>query len=172
MRILIDGYNLLFQSGLGGRARGLGWIQRAREQLTGLLHSHMDDHWTTGTVIVFDKSQGKETQHDKQTERGLKIIFAVEYPEADDLIEELIQAHSSPKSLIVVSSDLRVRRRATTRRAQSLDSETFLRKLESGQFTKKPQESETEKAPGGIRDDASTLSDLEVQFWLREFGDL
>ncbi|MCU0732995.1 MAG: NYN domain-containing protein [Hyphomonas sp.] len=170
MRILIDGYNLLFQSGLGGRSRGPGWIQRARDQLIGFLHSQMDDYWTAGTVIVFDKSQGKETQHDKQTERGLKIIFAVEHPEADDLIEELIQAHSSPKSLIVVSSDLRVRRRATTRRAQSLDSETFLRKLESGQFAAKPPDSD--KAPDPIRDDASTLSDHEVQFWLREFGDL
>jgi predicted RNA-binding protein with PIN domain len=170
MRILIDGYNLLFQSGLGGRAGGPGWIHRARDQLLEFLHEHLVDYWATGTTIVFDKSQGKVPQHDSQTERGLKIMFAMEHPEADDLIEELILAHTSPKSLIVVSSDLRVRRRAMTRRALSLDSETFLRKLEDGQFMLRPHESD--RSVGDAIEEDLPLTDNEVQFWLREFGDL
>jgi predicted RNA-binding protein with PIN domain len=170
MRILIDGYNLLFQSGLGGRARGPGWIQQARGQLINFLHAHMGDHWTTSTTIVFDKSQGKETQLDYHTQRGMRIVFAIEHPEADDLIEELIQAHTSPKSLMVVSSDLRVRRRAVTRRARSVDSEAFLRMLEGGQFLEPPTGQEAFK--GDSIDEADRLSDSEVQFWLREFGDL
>lgn len=85
----------------------------------------MSDQWVRGTTVVFDKSQGKQSQLDHQTTRGLKILFAVEHDEADDLIEELIKAHHSPKSLIVVSSDLRVRRHAMARRAQSIDAETF-----------------------------------------------
>jgi predicted RNA-binding protein with PIN domain len=131
----------------------------------------MDDYWASSTTIVFDKSQGKETQHDTQTTRGLKIAFANEHPEADDLIEELIQAHSAPKSLIVVSSDLRVRRRAQTRRAQSLDSESFLRTLEDGKFLSKPQEAESDRGSAVGFDDEKTLTENEVQFWLREFGE-
>jgi uncharacterized protein len=170
MRILIDGYNLLFQSGLGGRARGPGWIQQARGELVKFLHAHLGDHWTTSTTVVFDRSQGKEKQHDSQTQRGIRIVFAIEHPEADDLIEELIQAHSSPKSLMVVSSDLRVRRRAMTRRGRSVDSEAFLRMLEGGQFLEPPTQSESGVGNSTAEDDR--LSDSEVQFWLREFGDL
>lgn len=169
MRILIDGYNLLFQSGLGGRPRGPGWIQQARDQLCEFLHAHMDDFWTSNTTIVFDKSQGKEKQYDSQTQRGLKIIFAIEHPEADDLLEELIQAHTAPKSLFVVSSDLRVRRRAVKRRARGLDSEAFLRMLENGQFLK--QTTVLEAPPDDLANADPRLSDSEVQFWLRQFGD-
>lgn len=169
MRILIDGYNLLFQSGLGGRARGPGWVQRARGQLIDLLHSTMDAHWATATVIVFDKSQGKETQRNSQTDRGLKIVFAIDHPEADDRIEELIQAHSSPKSLMVVSSDLRVKRKAMARRARPVNSEEFLRLLEQGQFLSPPTAST--RSDDSVAHD-QPLSEAEIQFWLREFGDV
>lgn len=171
MRVLIDGYNVLFQSGLGGRSRGPGWIQRARDQLLIFFQDNMSDQWVRDTTVVFDKSQGKQSQLDHQTSRGLKILFAVEHDEADDLIEDLIKAHHSPKFLIVVSSDLRVRRQAMARRAQSIDSETFLRQLEDGKFRDSPGSGDSTPEASDRPVSDQPLTDDEVRYWLREFGD-
>lgn len=166
MRILIDGYNLLFQSGLGGRARGPGWIQNARDELLRTLQQRMSALWLQSTTVVFDKSQGRSTQLDYQTSAGIWVKFAVEHDEADDLIEELIRAHHSPKSLTVVSSDLRVRRQALARRAEAVDSELFLRRLESSYYAN-PTTAEEQSAESNDNE----LSEEEVRFWLKEFGD-
>lgn len=168
MRVLIDGYNLLFQSGLGGRNRGPGWIQRARDQLIKFIQDHMSEAWAKQTTLVFDKSQGVQSQLDFQSNRGIRVRFAIEHEEADDLIEEMIREHNSPKSLIVVSSDLRVRRQTLARRAQAVDSETFLRDLESGQFLDSVSGADSNQDQPL---DDKTLSEDEVNYWLREFGD-
>lgn len=167
IRVLIDGYNLLFQSGLGGRARGPGWIQNARDHLLAFIQTRMSPTWLRSTVVVFDKSQGRQSQLDFQTSLGLQIKFAVEHDEADDLIEELIRGHFSPKSLTVVSSDLRVRRQALTRRAEAVDSEQFLRRLEQAFYL----DDDTQDAMPREEVDKNELSDEEVQFWMKEFGD-
>jgi uncharacterized protein len=173
VRILIDGYNLLFQSGLGGRGRGPGWIVQARAQLIAFLHQQLHPQWASATTVVFDRSQGRNPQHDFVSAAGIQVLFATDHPEADDMIEELIAQHSAPKSLIVVSSDLRVRRKAITRRAQSLDSETFLRNLESGDFllALKPENDST-KVNHVSNYTQEQLTESEIQYWLREFGDL
>ncbi|MFO0940650.1 MAG: NYN domain-containing protein [Pirellulales bacterium] len=168
MRVLIDGYNLLFQSGLGGRARGPGWIQNARDQLLTFIQSQMSPAWLRSTVVVFDKSQGRQLQLDFQTTLGLQVKFAVEHDEADDLIEELIRKHSSPKSLTVVSSDLRVRRQAVTRRAEAVESEQFLRRLETAYYLDQ-EEGESSKMSAS-EEHHRELSEEEVNFWLNEFG--
>ena len=49
--------------------------------------------------------------------------------EADTMIESRIDAHPSPRSLIVVSSDRRIRRAARRRRARSITSQTFIHQL-------------------------------------------
>ena len=169
MRVLIDGYNLLFQSGLGGRARGPGWIKQARDQLVAFIQARMSSDWLKSTVIVFDKSQGHQSQLDFQTSMGLQIKFAVEHDEADDLIEELIRKHFSPKSLTVVSSDLRVRRQAVTRRAEAVESEQFLRRLEQAYYLDEDDAGEPGLQLGENTPDE--LSEEEVRFWLKEFGD-
>lgn len=169
MRVLIDGYNLLFQSGLGGRARGPGWIKNARDQLLAFIQGRMSSDWLKSTVVVFDKSQGSQSHLDFQTSLGLQVKFAVEHDEADDMIEELIRKHFSPKSLTVVSSDLRVRRQATTRRAEAVDSEQFLRRLEQAYYLDHGQSPEQDYRTD--QTSSGELSEEEVEFWLREFGD-
>ncbi|MEM8735650.1 MAG: NYN domain-containing protein, partial [Planctomycetota bacterium] len=54
VRILIDGYNLLFQSTLVGRSRGDGWLQQARLRLIGWLAERMNQNERKQTTIVFD----------------------------------------------------------------------------------------------------------------------
>ena len=58
--------------------------------------------------------------------QGLNLIFALGDENADARIEDLIAAHSAPKSLTVVSSDRRIRRAAQRRRARSLSADEFL----------------------------------------------
>jgi predicted RNA-binding protein with PIN domain len=129
----------------------------------------MSPDWLKGTVVVFDKSQGQQSNLDFQTSLGLQVKFAVEHDEADDLIEELIRKHFSPKSLTVVSSDLRVKRQAVARRAEAVDSEQFLRRLEQDYYLDQ-EGSSPNKVPvdKGLQRE---LSEEEVKFWLNEFGD-
>jgi uncharacterized protein len=167
MLILIDGYNLLFQSQLVGRGRGQGWLQRARNRLVRLLSSGLPIELVGKTTIVFDASQPVDPQSDYVTQEGIRIVFAVEHPEADDLLEEMIRAHPTPKRLQVVSSDLRIQRCGRSRRAQVIDSESFLQRCESGFYRRQSaRELEPlEESSGEIPE----LSQEEIEFWMREF---
>ncbi len=166
MRILIDGYNLLFQSQLVGKGRGPGWLERARQKLIAHLHSRISQELLAQTTIVFDASQAQDSSRDSISKQSVSIIFAHEHPQADDLLEELIRQHPSPKSLTVVSSDHRIQRCAKARRAQSVDSESFLDRLEkrgpispgSSVGINEPQKSN------------QPLTEEQVNYWLREFG--
>lgn len=170
MRILIDGYNLLFQSQLVGKGRAVGWLDRARKRLIAHLHATLGEDLLQQTFVVFDASQVGDTGADFQSDRGVKVIFARQHPEADDLLEELIRKHSSPKRLMVVSSDQRIGRCARARRAQLTTSASFLRGLEEHRWS----------ALDGVRSEpldrldhpsrGQTLSQDQVEFWLREFG--
>ncbi len=166
MRILIDGYNLLFQSQLVGTGRGPNWLQKARQRLINHLSSKLPPDLASQTHIVFDASQGIEPTHDQTLPSGMRVVFANDHPEADDLLEELIRRHHAPKSLTVVSSDMRVRRCARARRAISLDSQAFLDQLQRGHFIVSDS-SEDQQIP----DESQNMTDEQVNFWLREFGD-
>ena len=74
------------------------------------------------TVVVFDaqgQTRGRPNQYQVD---GIDIRFATNHCEADDLIEELIQACSTPQLLTVVSSDHRIQKAALRRRATPIDS--------------------------------------------------
>ncbi len=171
MRILIDGYNLLFQSELVGTGRGPGWLDRARQRLIALLHAHLPEDLLARTIVVFDASQTGDSSQDFQSQKGVSIVFSRQHPEADDLLEELIRKHPTPKRLQVVSSDHRIRRCAKARRAQSVDSESFLRSLENQQSspTSKTKPRGSEEADPTL-DATPELTEEQIDFWLKEFG--
>lgn len=56
----------------------------------------------------------------------VEVVFAGAGREADDAIETLLVSHSAARRMIVVSSDRRVRRAASTSGATSVSSATFL----------------------------------------------
>lgn len=163
-RILIDGYNLLFQSQLVGKGRARAWLERARQRMLQYLTSKLDAAECKATQIIFDASQTEDTQLNQVSAAGITITFAINYPEADDLLEEIIRVHSHPKSLRVVSSDQRIRRRARARNSESIDSESFLAELEARPM---PAASSGISQPS---DQSPGLSDSEVAYWLNEFG--
>lgn len=174
IRILIDGYNLMFASNLIGRGRGPGWLGKARERMLRFISQNIDPKIVPYVVVVFDAKDGKkyetsETGSNVQASQsfGLQVEFAVEEPEADDLIEKLISQHSSAKNLIVVSSDQRVRRKAIARRATALSSDEFLTLLEQGRH---PFQAQTQSQTlADDEPDEHTMSPREVEEWMREF---
>lgn len=167
-RLLIDGYNLLFQSGFTGKGRGPDWLVHARRRLLSFLEHKLSADENRSTQIVFDANRKSAANLSHVTETGLVVTFAWQYPEADDLLEEIIQHHSHPKSLRVVSSDQRIRRKARARRSESIDSDSFLTELE-----RRPVDSDSSNRSLQERDSKpqkGILSTDEVDYWLGEFG--
>ncbi len=177
IRLLIDGYNLLFTSGMEGRSRGPKWLQRARERLLKFLRSKLPAEDIPATLVVFDAGSrpfstgvanaGIRDQSNSDSalalDDGIQVIYAIDYDEADDLLENIIRKHTAPKSLTVVSSDNRIRKCALARRARSLDVDAFLTQLEASVVDEEPK-----LKPG---ENTDNLTQEEVDRWLREFGE-
>lgn len=170
-KLLIDGYNVLFQSQLVGRGRGRQWLPAARNRLMQLLNSRLTPAELSTTQVVFDAPQVGQPPPALTQPSGLSICYAVDYDEADDLLEKIMREHPTPKQLTVVSSDQRIRRCARAQRATSIDSQTFLDQLE-----RRPASPATDANPapletpqGSTTAEESLLSTDEVDYWLKQF---
>lgn len=171
-KTLIDGYNLLFQSQLVGKGRGRQWLPAARRRLVQLLHGRLSTQVLQTTRLVFDAPSVGPAPEPEQHSSGLQVVYAVNYSEADDLLEEIIRQHPTPKQLTVVSSDQRIRRCAQARRAVSLDSETFLEQLQQGTFalSQPALKASSESSAELLSPEPEQLSEDEIAYWLKEFG--
>jgi len=93
----------------------------------------------------------------------LEVYFSGPSLEADDIIEDKIADNSAPKSLVVVSSDRRLRTSAARRKAKAVPAETFwqilLNQLEKQ--ASRPAPEPTEKRHG--------LTERETDVWLDIF---
>ena len=178
IRILIDGYNLLFASQLVGRGRGQGWLEKARHRLLTHLRQRLESTELLQTTVVFDANvSASMIERDEATRANLtdssptsrpdiRVLYAHAFDEADDLIEKMIREHSAPKNLIVVSGDQRLRRCAQARRATSMDSESFLLWLDQRPIGPAVEPAEGLREEKGESD---ALSPEEIAEWLREF---
>ena len=137
--LLIDGYNVVapiapprspLQS--GNRSSDDGWLQRERMQLIQRLATHLSDDLCPRTCVVFDAANPPRDRPHQFRISGIDVRFAVGYPEADDLLEELIASHSAPKQLAVVSSDHRVQAAARRRNCAVFDAQPWLDDLLEG----------------------------------------
>ena len=164
MPTIIDGYNLIFSCGLEGKTRTPQSLEKARDRLVATVASKLSKKERSGTTIVFDAKRLpiKETSADFRA-HDIRVLYAVDHEDADTLIEELIAKHSTPKKLIVVSSDHRLQTAATRRKATAVDSDVWYDQLLA-----------TSEAYGGQRqtqcDDAFSETSLESIDWLSEFG--
>ncbi len=183
-QILIDGYNLLFTGGFEGRSRQRGWLGQGRQRLIKHLETHLAPAEIGKTLVVFDVSADVMKDRDRELDSatgvspmnpgsgGIQVAFAFGFDEADDMLENLIRKHSSPKSLTVVSSDHRIRKCAIARRAISIDSDAFLNRLERPDVDLHAvSQSASEFIDDKPGRDGLKLSESEVQQWLREFGE-
>jgi predicted RNA-binding protein with PIN domain len=164
MLYLIDGYNLLYQSGILHGRVGPAGLQKARLALLGRLRAGLGNEATQVTV-VFDAANAPPGAVEIQDYHGIRVRFAIQHQQADDLIEQLIRQDSAPRQLTVVSDDHRVQKAGQRRRCQVLSCASFLDLLERQRKPAKPRPADASAKPDGS-------SGAETQHWLREFADL
>ncbi len=131
--VLIDGYNLLHAAGLAKPRYAAGELQRRRARLLGRLHDLMADEQLARTTIIFDARLNPPPERPDPPAGPVTVIFSPRDREADDVVEELLARHATPRQVLVVSSDHRLHRAARRRGATAIDSERFLDQLEVDQ---------------------------------------
>ena len=174
MLLLIDAYNLLHLSDQLGRQRGDGWLQRARERLISKLADHLGLELCSQTCLVFDSKDGPKDLPSAYVSHGIELLFAVDHEEADDLLEELIARHATPKRLMVVSSDHRIQKAAGRRGAKFMDADVWYSHLtERGPRLAVAWPSKDRSAsgrrPAGEKP-VPSLTNQDVDGWLKAFS--
>lgn len=122
MRLLIDGYNLLHATGILGRAIGPGSLERARDRLINQIAGRLTPLELASTTIVFDARSAPDGASSEFVMQGIQIRFSVDYVSADEMLVELVRAHSAPETILLVSSDHQVQLAARRRGAKVIDS--------------------------------------------------
>jgi predicted RNA-binding protein with PIN domain len=109
-------------------------------------------------TVVFDNGlPGGPSRH--LSTGMVEVLFASHNTNADKVIKERIRKHSSPRSLILVSSDHEVQDAARARHAEVMTSQEFVELM----FQKMAQD---------VTDDSGSdvkLSADEVQYWQQLF---
>jgi uncharacterized protein len=170
MRILIDGYNLMYARGLMEPRLAPERFRKLRRRFLNDLAGALDPVDAHQTTVVFDASAPPDDLPAETTFKGLLVEFAVSDENADARIEWLIAHHPAPKSLTVVSSDHRIRQAAARRKAQALTAEEFLDQLES-----RAKREHAESPPAPSAEDLARMHGLsrrEAEFWEEAFSDL
>ena len=115
------------------------------------------------TTVVFDAREAPPGLPRTVRHRGITVCFAEPGLSADDVIERLILADSSPRRLTVVSSDHRLHRAARRRNAKPVDSDRWYAETLRQRIDRSRRKNPGTKPTG-------PPTDSEVRFWLRQFG--
>ncbi len=164
MPLLIDGYNLLHATDIFGDETGPSSFQRSREALLAFLATSLNDAERPQTTIVFDAAEAPPGLPSHYTVEGLQVVYARDYPDADTLLEEMIEEHPAPRGVLVVSSDHRVQRAARRRGAKYIDSERWYAELWQRRIKlRRNQQKTVPEKPVG------QLSTAEIAYWVEQF---
>ena len=155
MPVIIDGYNLLrLVENTDEEFASISDVQLCR-----ILSRYLQMTRREGE-IVFD-GIGPPDKTGFNNINNLEVIFSGRSIEADTVIENKIAASTSPKRLIVVSSDNRLRKAARTRKAVTLKCDMFWKNAIKQLNRKRHVAEPTEKRHG--------LTQGETEQWLKLF---
>lgn len=163
MAFLIDGYNLLHVTDIFGAAGPGTDLHRTRLALLNFLATSLNKRELRQTTIVFDAAGAPPGLPRTISHQGMTIHFAQRHSDADEMIEELLEQHRSPKSLVVVSSDHRVQRAARQRGATFVDSAEWYSERRAA--IRESKNARSSAKPEG------TLTPDELNYWLGQFGE-
>jgi len=182
---IIDGYNFLHAAGMIPRSVGPATLGRSRQHLLHFLKSRLSFQERQNTTIVFDVHQLKDEIVPHESFAQMRIINAVNYPDADTCIEELIIKHSAPKQLIVVSADHRLHRAAQKRKATAIDSEDFFEYLNNRESNPRKTDNDEkerylqeidypqEDLPKDVKYSSDSLAETdELELWEKRINEL
>ena len=156
---LVDGYNLLHASGVFGWVRGPKGLVASRTALLDHIADRLGDR-SNRVLVVFDAANAPGGLPGRLTHRGITVWFAREYPDADSLIEEILEEEKSPSSVTVVSNDRRLQLAARRRRATAVSSDEWLAEL------RRPRAGEGQTSDAKPPEPGPG----EVELWKRHFG--
>jgi uncharacterized protein len=163
MALIIDGYNLLYVTGIVGDVAGAGGtFQRSREALLNFLATSIPETERGQTTIVFDAAEAPTGLPRTINHKGMTVRYASDYVDADALIEQLIGENHVPRSLLVVSSDHRIQRAARRRRAAFIDSDRWYSELWQRRLASQ-QVAQLDKP-------VTQLTAAEIEYWVEKFG--
>jgi uncharacterized protein len=165
MRTLIDGYNLMYALGLLGKRHGPDGFRKVRTRFLNDLANALGAVAAHQTTVVFDATDPPGHLPRESTHKGISVVYAVDDESADERIEHLIAAHSSPKTLTVVSSDHRIRQAATRRKARAITADGFWQELETPRRGPPPPPPPTAEEEARLHG----LSPNEAASWLDTF---
>lgn len=165
MALLIDGYNLLHVSDIFAGPGENTELHRSRMALLDFLTRSIDQRERKHTTIVFDAAGAPPGLPHTLTHGGMTIHFARRQSDADELIEELLEACLTPRALTVVSSDHRVQRAARRRGAGFVDSDQWYaeRRAHQRQHNVPADESASKLEASEAPED--------VAYWVKRFAD-
>ena len=164
MSVIIDAYNLIHAANILGGGVGPGGLERARAALIHFLAESLPEKEKADCAVVFDSGEDAPPGlPNEYQEHGLTIYFSRGYEDADAQIEQLIDEHSSPRQLTVVSSDHRVQRAARRRRARAVEADVWYAEVcRARKQRNAPQVKPSSKPiPPQSKDD--------IEYWTRKF---
>jgi predicted RNA-binding protein with PIN domain len=165
MKIIIDGYNLIFECGLHGRHVNGASLARARDLLQGKIRRAYCEAERQQIVVVFDAERiPLAGQQGEEISAGIRVMYSIDFEDADAMIEFLIEKHPSPKQLLIVSSDHRLQRAAQKRRASAIDSGDWYDELERLEKAKelKGENAGRESSEPKISSDLFSAEELDI----------
>jgi len=153
--ILIDGYNLLWAVKQTGQTGVPDDVELCR-----ILGRYLKQIGQSGEIIFDGIGPPDKTGFDNIAK--LEVFFTGRNSDADTVIEDKIKADTAPRSLIVVSSDRRLRDAAHSRKAASVKSQVFWNDVQKELSKREKFDEPTQKQQG--------LTEGETQQWLKLFG--
>ncbi len=152
-KILIDGYNLLYQFPELRRKLERD-SEGARDMLVSYLASYAIEK-DFAVVVVFDGN--RRTARLTKRKKGIKIIFSKSTEDADFVIKKIIDRSGRNSDLVVVSSDKEIENYAKLCGVKTILSQRFARDV-------------AERLPVELGEKYDTpLSQKEVDEWLQLF---
>ncbi len=145
-------------AGLARAQYGPGDLARKRLELLIKLARRLTVDERKRCTVVFDAIDAPPNLPGRFQHQQMIVLFAQPGHEADELIETLISQHSASRRLTVVSSDHRLQNAIRRRRGTAIDSDVFLKQLESPQR----HVGQPSAAP-------SANPEADLDFWLQEF---
>lgn len=179
MRYLIDGYNVMHALGLMLPRFGPHGLRNARQKFLNQVASGFGPLEATGITVVFDAQAPPQDVPRETVHKGVRCVFASDASDADERIETILDRDTAPRSLTVVSSDIRLRRAAQRRGARSMVADDFCDLLKVRQRNRAQRReagtgepSNRPASPSPASPDRPLPRAADRREWLAIFGDL
>ena len=169
--LIIDGYNLMHAAGMARHKYGPSDLERCRKRVLHFLSQHLSAAERARTTVVFDAADAPPGLPRTAVLEQMEILFAPRGGDADTVIEELVEQHSAPRQIRLVSSDHRLQKAARRRRAKFVDSELFVAQLEDRASKRADSDGRREPTIPAQKLSGRTSRD-EIAEWLEIFGDI